>query len=129
MKKLFILFILLLLTGCTSQVPEIKPLEIDLNNLKWDIEANIALSKAREIYQQAIIDEMDLTNGPCLSNNLHGNMLYPETLWVLDIAHNPRQEMDDLPENQCSVFREKKASNFIELDKEGNLIQIYSPYL
>jgi hypothetical protein len=60
--------------------------------------------------------EEDLSAGPCLSNNL-----IPD--WVADIAHNPRQAVDDLPANQCSAYREGQAHHFVELDLDGNLIR------
>jgi hypothetical protein len=59
---------------------------------------------------------MDFSCGPCLSD-----ALMPD--WVLDVAHNPRQAMDDLPSNQCPSFREGRAKHFVELDLEGNLIR------
>ena len=120
------IFISFILAGC--QVERSKP-SLDLNKLNWGLEAQIALQKAQEIYQQAKNAGQDSTNGPCLSNALHGNADYPETMWVLDIAHNPREAVDNQPENQCLAFREGKAENFIELDPNGQLIKVYSPYL
>lgn len=120
------IFISLILTGCTVERP--KP-AIDLNKLNWGMEAQIALQKAQEIYLTAKNQSLDFSSGPCLSNTLHGNADYPETMWVLDIAHNPREAVDDLPANQCSAFREGHARNFIELDQNGQVIKIYSPFL
>lgn len=127
-----LIIILLLVSGCGQQQsqplqPEKPPL--DTSKLNMAIESQLAMQKAVKVYQQAIADKVDLTDGPCLSNELFGNKDYPETLWVLDIAHNPREEIDDLPENQCSAFSEGKAENFIELDPDGNLIKLYSPLL
>ncbi len=116
----------LLCSGCATERPKSS---LDLNKLNWGLEAQIALEKAQEVYQQAKNGGQDLTNGPCLSNALHGNADYPETMWVLDIAHNPREAVDNQPENQCLAFREGKAENFIELDPNGQLIKVYSPYL
>ena len=36
-------------------------------------------------------------------------------LWVADIAHDPREDIDDEPENQCQRYREGEASHFVEL--------------
>jgi len=119
-------FIILAITGCEVERP--KP-PIDVNKLNWGLEHSIALEKAKEVYQQANSQALDLSNGPCLSNYLHGNIDYPQTVWVLDIAHNPRQAVDDLPENQCSAYRDGQAMNFIEFDEQGNLIKYYSPWL
>lgn len=79
-------------------------------------EIEVAMNQARHIYNQKKISGEDLSSGPCLSNALLPG-------WVLDIAHNPRQEIDDLPQNQCSGYREGGAQHFVELDPEGNLIR------
>jgi len=102
MKKILLLFIItVVLSGCEVERP--KP-EINPAKLNWGMESNIAFSKSQEIYNEAVKQGLDLSSGPCLSNSLHGNQDYPETMWVLDIAHNPRQDIDNLPENQCSAF-------------------------
>lgn len=79
-------------------------------------ETETAVNQARLLYKQQKETGRDLSNGPCLSDALLPN-------WVLDIAHNPRQPIDDLPQNQCSGFREGRAQHFVELDSEGNLIR------
>ncbi|MBU1031606.1 hypothetical protein KKE03_01635 [Patescibacteria group bacterium] len=79
-------------------------------------EIDIAVNQARYLYNQKKSSGEDLSLGPCLSNALLPN-------WVLDIAHNPRQTIDDLPQNQCPAFREGRAAHFVELDPEGNLIR------
>jgi len=62
----------------------------------------------------------DLSNGPCLSDN---NPNWNINDWVCDVAHSPRQDVDDLPENQCSAYGEGKASHFVEVDISCNLIK------
>ncbi len=57
---------------------------------------------------------------PCLSDN---NSEWNISGWVCDVAHSPRQAMDDLPENQCSEFREGKASHFVEVDAACEFIR------
>lgn len=57
-------------------------------------------------------------DGPCLSNEIIGD-------WVCDVAHSPRQPVDDLPENQCSAFREGKARHFVELSPDCTVIKTY----
>ncbi len=61
---------------------------------------------------------LDLSNGPCLSNNLMEG-------WVCDVAHWPRLEVDNRPENQCSAFREGRARNFVEVDEDCRVIKVY----
>ncbi|MEK6835417.1 MAG: hypothetical protein AABX55_00125 [Nanoarchaeota archaeon] len=97
MKKLIILF-LIFLTACTPQ-PKIEELDV--------AQECIGLCK-----QQTI----DLGNGPCLSNNLADD-------WVCDVAHDPREAIDNLPENQCSAFREGKANHFVEVTPDCELIR------
>jgi hypothetical protein len=41
----------------------------------------------------------------------------------VDIAHDPRQDVDDDPANQCQRYREGEASHFVELDPSGELIR------
>lgn len=79
-------------------------------------EFDVAINQAKHVYQQRKAAGEDFSNGPCLSDALMPN-------WILDIAHNPRQEVDDLPQNMCPAYREGKAKHFVELDPDGNLIR------
>jgi hypothetical protein len=56
--------------------------------------------------------------GPCIAESLPG---LPD--WVADIAHDPRQAVDDEATNQCQRYREGEAHHFVELDPDGNLIR------
>lgn len=82
------------------------------------IDPELAVAKAKEAYRDQLAEGVDFSSGPCLSNELFED-------WVADIAHSPRTEIDELPENQCSAFREGRARHFVELDRNGNLIQVY----
>jgi hypothetical protein len=42
---------------------------------------------------------------------------------VADIAHDPRQAIDDAPENQCQRYRSGEAHHFVELAPDGQLIR------
>jgi hypothetical protein len=44
--------------------------------------------------------------------------------WVADVAHDPRQPVDDDPANQCEEFRAGEAEHFVELDPDGNVIRV-----
>jgi hypothetical protein len=79
-------------------------------------EKNLAIAEARNLFSVKKAEEIDMSTGPCLSNKIIED-------WVFDIAHNPRQEIDNEPENQCSAYREGKAHHFVEFDPEGNLIR------
>lgn len=82
-----------------------------------DDEIDNAVKKAQAIYQDRKAIGTDFESGPCLSNDL-----LPD--WVVDIAHNPRQKLDDLAENQCQAFIEGRAKHFVELDLDGEVIRI-----
>lgn len=79
-------------------------------------EIDTAVNQAKFLYHQRQESSEDFSNGPCLSNALMPG-------WVVDIAHQPRLPIDDLPENQCAAYREGRAAHFVELDTEGNLIR------
>ena len=64
----------------------------------------------------------DLSNGPCLSDN---NLDWGVKDWVCDVAHWPREDVDNKPENQCQEFRSGKAHHFIEVDTNCNFIRAY----
>lgn len=61
---------------------------------------------------------VNLSNGPCLLNPIND---LPD--WVCDVAHEPRQIVDNQLENQCSSFSEGKSQHFIEVDTNCELIQ------
>ncbi|MDP7282321.1 MAG: hypothetical protein QF475_01640 [Candidatus Undinarchaeales archaeon] len=70
--------------------------------------------------QAAVQAEEDLSAGACLSDN---NPEWTVDDWVCDIAHNPRTDVDDQPENQCEEYRNGNANHFVEVDTECNLIK------
>jgi hypothetical protein len=75
-----------------------------------------AVKLAQEAYQQALARGESLSQGPCLGVIMPG--------WVVDIAHKPRQTIDDRPENQCAAYRMGEAGHFVELDPQGNVIRV-----
>ena len=79
---------------------------------------------AIELCKKACIDAgekgEDFSNGPCLLNPIP-----KQADWVCDIAHSPRQDVDNLPENQCSAFRDGTANHFVELDEYCEIINVY----
>ncbi len=75
-----------------------------------------AIAAAKALYLQQKSAQTNFSNGPCLSNEVISN-------WAVDIAHNPRIPIDNLPQNQCSSYQEGKVKHFVELDPDGNLIK------
>jgi hypothetical protein len=118
---LFILPILLFsLVGCQKAIQTVVDQTTGLGVVeqKFQTDKDLATIQARTIFRQAQMDEKDLSAGPCLSENL-----IPD--WVLDVAHNPRQPIDDLPANQCQAFRSGRTHHFVEMDEWGQVIKIY----
>ncbi len=62
----------------------------------------------------------DLSEGPCLSDD---NPDWEVGNWVCDVAHDPRQDVDDSPENQCEEYISGQAQHFVEVDAECNFIK------
>lgn len=59
---------------------------------------------------------LDLSKGPCLG------LIGPD--WVADVAHDPRQKVDDDPANQCAEYRTGEAKHFVELTDRGKIILV-----
>jgi hypothetical protein len=74
-----------------------------------------AIAAARAAYERARAEGVELADGPCLGVVAEG--------WVADVAHDPRLEVDDRPENQCEAYSSGEAGHFVELDPEGDLIR------
>jgi hypothetical protein len=75
-----------------------------------------AIAAAKFIYAGKAKE--DLGAGPCLSEGIPGL-----SDWVVDIAHDPRQAVDDQPANQCQSYRDGKTHHFVELNPNGQLIR------
>jgi hypothetical protein len=80
-----------------------------------NLEAMIEYGKERVRSLRA--EGIDLSSGPCIDNGEK----FPG--WVIDVAHSPREPVDNLPENQCSAYREGRAEHFIELSPDANFIR------
>jgi len=76
-----------------------------------------AIAGAKAIYRKKTAEGVDFSAGPCLTNDL-----MPD--WVVDLVHEPRQPIDDVPANQCPAFLEGRATHFVELDLSGNLVRV-----
>jgi hypothetical protein len=77
-----------------------------------------AVDEAMQAYHEAKANGTDLDRGPCIAEQLPGL-----EDWVADVAHEPRQPVDDQPANQCQRFRDGEAHHFVELSPSGELIQ------
>lgn len=79
-----------------------------------------AVSMAQAAYATAKEHGTDFTNGPCIAEQLEK---LPD--WSVDVAHNPRQPVDNQSANQCQAYRQGKTHHFVELDPNGNLIRTH----
>lgn len=95
-----LLISILLISGCVGQQDEQK-----------------IISACIRLCENEKLKGTNLTNGPCLSNEIAKD-------WVCDVAHSPRINVDDRPENQCPAFG-KTASHFVEVDLECKFIKKY----
>ena len=77
-----------------------------------------AVNEAKQAYAKLEAKQADLSSGPCIAERLPG---LPD--WVVDVAHDPRQAVDDQAANQCARFRSGEAHHFVELDPTGELIR------
>lgn len=113
---LSLITILIFLTGCSVfPLTRETPGKI-VNQAQTFVDKETAIKEAQVLFQQKKIDGEDMSKGPCLSNEI-------VTDWVADVAHNPRESIDDDPKNQCSAYLEGKAHHFVELDPDGRLIR------
>jgi hypothetical protein len=75
-----------------------------------------AIAAALDVYEQQKQAGIDFSNGPCLAEEVIDD-------WSADIAHDPREEVDNQPENQCQAYRDGRTHHFVELTPEGELIR------
>jgi len=113
LKKIILLIVIVvavLLSGCIGGKKQPKGTTTTIP-IKDQITASCI-----ELCEQALDRGEDLSAGPCLSNGVAED-------WVCDVAHSPRQEVDDDPENQCSAYIEGGAHHFVELNTNCRLIR------
>ena len=82
-------------------------------------ESEVMKQECIQACQEALQEGRDLSAGPCLLNPMSNKD------WVCDVAHDPRQPLDNIPDNQCSAYRQRLASHFIEVDTECNFIESF----
>jgi hypothetical protein len=83
-----------------------------------DSRETLAVAKAKAAFWKAQAAGVDLSAGPCIAEQLPGL-----SDWAADVAHDPRQPVDDDPANQCEAYRSGRADHFVELDPSGAYIR------
>ena len=124
MKKIiFIVGLALVITGCakkTVQDAVDATTGLDAAETKFEVvNPQIAQTQCLELCRGAIREGIELGAGPCI-----GNPIPAIDDWVCDIAHNPRQDVDNKSENQCSAYASGQAKHFIEVDENCNVIKV-----
>jgi predicted small lipoprotein YifL len=100
-------FLVLAIAGCGSSGQQVEPSDRDK-----------AVDEAQAAFRQIQGSGQALSAGPCISESLPD---LPD--WVADVAHDPRQPIDDEPANQCQRYRDGQAGHFVELNVDGQLIR------
>ena len=127
---LIFLIIILLLFGCTkTQVNSTQPSELNKNQPNEsnnnqqeelnptqpsELSATDLENKCINLCKINLDKGINLSNGPCLG--------LIATDWVCDVAHSPRQEIDNLIENTCEDFANGNANHFIEVNETCKVI-------
>jgi len=117
---LILAFCFFILIGCqpVANVVDYTTGKVHLEQKK-QVDKTLATVKCQELCQEILsTDGQDFDRGPCLSENL-----IPD--WVCDVAHLPRQDVDNDSANQCAAFREGRAHHFVEVDGNCNVIKVY----
>lgn len=105
MKKEFVIIILLCLLLFVTAAGCEKP------------ESETLVNECKAACQGALQKSQNLSAGPCLLDPMSNNN------WVCDIAHQPREAIDNLRENQCNSWHNGTATHFIELTPECEFIK------
>ena len=118
-----LVFSFFILAGCQRNVPLTNVAEnvnakIDQVRQEQEDKVNATIKCQNLCQNQLTTDGANFDVGPCLSNQIIND-------WVCDIAHEPRQVVDDDPANQCSAFRTGQAHHFVELDGNCQVIKVY----
>ena len=112
MEKLYLVVIGIVIVAAIAGFLLIRP--------KSESEVEIARAACVKACKDALNSGRDLSNGPCLLDPIES---LPK--WVCDVAHDPREDIDNKPENQCSKFREGSAIHFVEVNPNCEVIKIY----
>jgi hypothetical protein len=86
---------------------------------EWQ-QGDIALEAQYTCISLCEASDSDLSNGPCLSDD---STEWDIKDWVCDVAHDPREAIDNLPENQCQAFRNGEAHHFVEVNTDCEFIR------
>ena len=111
MKRLIFILILslILINACSKS-------EVSNSSNNQQIPEINVEQKCINLCLEELNKNTNLDNGPCLSQEI-------EEDWVCDVAHSPRQSIDNIQENQCSSYREDLTHHFVEVTPECGFIR------
>lgn len=115
-KELSIYLILILICLIFVSAPGCKETKKPDTSIEPALE-ELLIEECKAACQDALAKGQNLGNGPCLMDPIR------DTGWVCDIAHEPREAVDNLRENQCNAWHNGTASHFIELTPECKFIK------
>lgn len=76
----------------------------------------IVAAKGRFDRVRPSLSATDLARGPCLAEEVAPG-------WCVDIAHDPRESIDEEAANQCRSYLEGRVDHFVELAPNGDFIR------
>jgi hypothetical protein len=115
MKNLFVVIVILfifLASGCIGD---------EETNSENTILSSDPQEACIELCRQQIMNGVDLSLGPCLSENV--NLAWEIDDWACDVAHEPRKDIDNNALNQCQKVRKEEITNFIEVSPNCEFIR------
>ena len=121
-----LMILLVLIGGCISQTKEeyndseLNDITEEAENEAMNFQRDIAITACANLCKDFLSEGVDLSSGPCLSDN---NVDWDVADWVCDVAHSPRQPVDDTIENQCIAYRDGQAHHFVEVYDSCDLIR------
>jgi hypothetical protein len=117
MGKFFVGLVIVILVGYVGVMIFIDAKPVQKQALPTEALQLALIEQAKVLFVEKVNQGVDMNSGPCLSDSF-------DIGWVVDVAHNPRQPIDDIMENQCQSYIIGEASHIIELDIRGNLIRL-----
>ncbi len=78
--------------------------------------ASQASSACQDKCIELVSTKIDFSKGPCLDDNIAPD-------WVCDMAHSPREAVDDDPANQCPSYG-ITAHHFVEVAENCRIIRV-----
>ena len=121
MKKALVIMALLILGIIASSCNNDKVLDATIKTTTMHKQSNDPVQLCIQLCMKARQQGINLSNGPCLSDI----MQYNSSEYVCDVAHWPRQSIDNNPNNQCKEYRQGLKKHFVEVTPDCRFIRKY----